>query len=156
MRSSCLTPAALLHVRTVEMLLSQPEAESFRVQVLRMPGRLDGAAVRMGQYHHVFHPQVQEGVIKGGRHGRLVGPCQVAHVPEHEKFPGPGVENVLRNDPAVGAYDDERVRSLPGAEGAIGVPVGPLTEPAVSLKKSVHEGNSNLSRNEVVSLPGFG
>ena len=58
------------------------------------------------------HPQVKEGVIEGRRHRRVIGPGQVAHVSEHEKLTGPGVENVLRNDPAVGACNDKRMRSL--------------------------------------------
>jgi len=94
------------------MLLSHPVPESFRVQVFRLPAGLDRSAVRMGQHHHVFHPQVKEGVIEGRRHRRVIGPGQVAHVSEHEKLTGPGVENVLRNDPAVGACNDKRMRSL--------------------------------------------
>jgi hypothetical protein len=119
------------------MLLSKPEPESFRVQVLRLTAGLDRSAVSMGQHHHVFYPQVKKGVIEGGRYRRIVGPGKVSHVPENEKLPGPGIENVFRNDPAVGTCDDESVRSLPGAEGAIGVPVGPAHGTGVSLKKSV-------------------
>jgi len=127
------------------MLLSKPEPESFRVQVLRLTAGLDRSAVSMGQHHHVFYPQVKKGVIEGGRYRRIIGPGKVSHVPENEKLPGPGIENVLRNDPAVGTCDDESVRSLARTEGAVGVPVCPLPEPDVSLKKRVHEDNSNLS-----------
>jgi hypothetical protein len=92
----------------------------------------------MREHHDILHPQVKERVVESRGDRGFVKPGKVPDVPQNKELSGAGVEQLLRDDPAVRTGDDERMRTLSSGERTVLVEVDRRKKAGISIKNPAH------------------